>query len=434
MKPSDKILEAYIEKVLRLQQEHQSQALSPALMQQVAQDLGLSREDLDRIDQRFQDHLQRGVGFARYQDWNRAIEELQQAIILKPLHIEALYQLAEAHYRKGLAKRSRKEKKLAEEYAERCLQSDPRHEAALHLLAKLRHPSQLYRQRAALWRLAKVLSLTLLVFFLMYLAYLAYQASHRPLPLPPTDAPKAPRVVETDRQDIPITLLAEANSPDFYLNQESSFLRKNGNNFQYQLRASLINQDREIEALRLALALLDAEGKVRYEEVIEVIEQDAPEVRPGDAIPISFLARSRRLDASITRAQLRVDFVEAYQPEPEPEPAQEIRLDWETPRLSGIELAWRERYQTIQIEPDFFTHYLVWEYENTGEQPIQRLKVGIKWLDKNLRQVHEEELDVIEADAPLLQPSQRRVIGANFLINLKKSDYLTYEVHVLAAE
>ena len=99
---SQNILRKYIESILKLQEENKNSPLSLDELNQLHQELGLSREDLNFIDKKFQDSFQRGLGFIRYQDWNRAIEELEQAIVLKPLHIEVLYRLAEAYHGRSI--------------------------------------------------------------------------------------------------------------------------------------------------------------------------------------------------------------------------------------------------------------------------------------------------------------------------------------------
>ncbi|NJO01532.1 MAG: hypothetical protein HC880_07450, partial [Bacteroidia bacterium] len=52
---------------------------------------------MDYIDRKFQDYLHRGQGYIRYKNWDRAINELQQAVNLKPLHLEALTELADTY-------------------------------------------------------------------------------------------------------------------------------------------------------------------------------------------------------------------------------------------------------------------------------------------------------------------------------------------------
>ncbi|NJL14870.1 MAG: hypothetical protein HC913_18965 [Microscillaceae bacterium] len=142
----EKRLQTYIEQMLKLQHEHRHGPLRVEELERLAAELGLSQAEQDFIDQKFEDYLYRGKGFLRHRNPEAALAELKQAVLIKPLHRDALYYLAEAFYQKSLTSGRNSNREEARHYAERCLQSDARHEEALRLL------NRLYQKPSRFWQ------------------------------------------------------------------------------------------------------------------------------------------------------------------------------------------------------------------------------------------------------------------------------------------
>jgi tetratricopeptide (TPR) repeat protein len=96
MTPDDEIFRQFIAKALEIQAQKNDQALSTEEMQQVAASMGITTADLEAA---FNAYWQRGSGFARLNNWDDAIAQLEQAVALKPDQPRVLYVLANA-YRK----------------------------------------------------------------------------------------------------------------------------------------------------------------------------------------------------------------------------------------------------------------------------------------------------------------------------------------------
>ncbi len=139
MNQSDDIIQAYIQQILKIQeqQKHGEGPLTKSEMTQMAADLGMTEDDLAMIERHFNDYLVRGKGYSKYEDWDSAIEELSQAVMLNPAHVEALYALANAHKHRWLLKRNKEDLNNAKNYARRTLKINPAHDPALKLASQL---------------------------------------------------------------------------------------------------------------------------------------------------------------------------------------------------------------------------------------------------------------------------------------------------------
>ena len=134
----NKNFEAYFKKILEIQKNRENRELSNTELKSIAKEIGFSEDDWQAVEKSFQDHYQRGTGFLNHHNWHDAIEELKQAITLKPTSIETLYNLALAYQKKWSEMNSGNDKKEAEKYARLCLEIKPDHAGALKLISDLR--------------------------------------------------------------------------------------------------------------------------------------------------------------------------------------------------------------------------------------------------------------------------------------------------------
>lgn len=141
--PGDTIQE-YIKKVLKIQEEQKERPLNVEEMQKIAEELGMSPEDLSLIKQKIKDYIARGKGYSRYEDWDSAIDEFRQAVILNPGSIDALYGLANAYKHRWLLKRNKDDLQMAKSYVKRALQVDATHDPSFELASELNRGTAKY--------------------------------------------------------------------------------------------------------------------------------------------------------------------------------------------------------------------------------------------------------------------------------------------------
>ncbi len=136
MENADKLQE-YIQKILNLQNEQREKPIDGQELKRIAIDLGLSDSEIAFINSKQKDYFTRGEGYSRYEDWDSAIEEFQQSIILNPSHVEALYGLANAYKHRYMLKKNKDDLQKAKNYVKQCLQINPSHELSFKLSAEL---------------------------------------------------------------------------------------------------------------------------------------------------------------------------------------------------------------------------------------------------------------------------------------------------------
>ncbi len=134
---SDKILQSYIENVLKLQQEREKNTLSDSELKQIALDSGMTEADLAYVQQKLVGYLNRGRGFIRYENWDGAISELEQAVVLAPHDITVLNLLASSHAGRWNSRATAEDHDKVMHYARRVLQIDSSNDTALRLISSV---------------------------------------------------------------------------------------------------------------------------------------------------------------------------------------------------------------------------------------------------------------------------------------------------------
>lgn len=436
MTDPNKILEAYIEQILRIQQDRNRQSLSVEELEKIASDLGMSQSDLKLIESKFKDFLARGQGYSRYRNWDKAIEELGQAVLLKPLHIETLFGLADAYKNRWSEKGKNSDKENALLYAERCLQSDARNEGALFLVSQLNNKKSVrskIKQRYI--RLSIVLAF---VFLTLALGYVGFQLIFPTQISSQSDKNGQDKTIETTKNlfikenlDIPIGLVENLKSNGLHLDFESSYLKKTSEGFVYQFKGSLITQKFEIDALQIKLELINQKNEIIYTTTVDILEDLDYEARQGDAIPITLLIQEKKLNENIKRATLEVIEIQKTIAPDTYEDSPILNPTWEIPQTENMDFILRQRYQTIKPEADIFSHEIVFEIKNTGKSAIKTLQIQIEWYDLNEELIHTETLELINLTQTILKPKQKRIKAGSYLIDLKLGDFKEYKVKIL---
>lgn len=144
MSDSDELIQEYIKKVLRIQQEKKEMPLNASELQKVAEELGLSMEDMDYIKKKREDYVARGKGYSRYEDWDSAIDEFRQAVILSPNDVESLYGLANAYKNRWLLRHRKDDANLAKTYVKKALQINANHDPSFKLASELNRGTATY--------------------------------------------------------------------------------------------------------------------------------------------------------------------------------------------------------------------------------------------------------------------------------------------------
>lgn len=134
---SDNSLERYIKRVLEIQEQHKHRAVTEAELKQIALDLNMTEKELKQIDEEFQGHFDRGIGFMKFKNWQSAREELEQALDLKPYHANTMLMLS-ATFQQMFYKSGQVElKNNALALSRRCIQQNAKNLDAYKIITEL---------------------------------------------------------------------------------------------------------------------------------------------------------------------------------------------------------------------------------------------------------------------------------------------------------
>ena len=138
----ERILQGYLARLMTLQDEREAW-LEEADLETAARDLGLTPEDIARLDATVAGHRQRGEQFLRRRLWDEAVDEFRKATALRPFDADLHHALAEAYAGRWHATGAETDRAAAERLARRTLELDADYRAAYEILAELK------RQRTA---------------------------------------------------------------------------------------------------------------------------------------------------------------------------------------------------------------------------------------------------------------------------------------------
>ncbi|NBC16343.1 MAG: hypothetical protein GVY18_03395 [Bacteroidetes bacterium] len=130
------ILQDYISRLLELQDERGT-FLEEDDLKTTAQDLGLTEEEMQKVEAAVEAHEKRGANFAKYNRWDDAIDEYRQAVALAPFDKELALGLARAYQGRWQKLGRAADREEAARYARRAIDLDADYAEPFRLLEEL---------------------------------------------------------------------------------------------------------------------------------------------------------------------------------------------------------------------------------------------------------------------------------------------------------
>ncbi len=127
------------ERASKIRAIYQKPRLSLEEMRLYAIEVEFSEEEWNEVIQIFERYWQKGDSYLKNNNWIDAIEELEKAYQLEPLHEGVLFDLALAYQKKWSKSRRKQDKEKAIFYAEHCLEANPRSKNAAKIITNLRN-------------------------------------------------------------------------------------------------------------------------------------------------------------------------------------------------------------------------------------------------------------------------------------------------------
>ena len=149
----------YINKVLKLKEDDKNPLITDEKVRSRALELMISEEEWDELLKEFREFSNRGQNHLRHNNYEDALEEFTNALLLNPNDINVLYLCADANYGLWKERQRNSSKSQAIEYAEKCLEIYPSHDGAANIISLLKKekskPLLSADTRTFLWKYVK---------------------------------------------------------------------------------------------------------------------------------------------------------------------------------------------------------------------------------------------------------------------------------------
>ncbi len=156
MSKPQKIHIEYVNKVLKLKEDDENPLITDEKVRSRALELMISEEEWDELLKEFREFSNRGQNHLRHNNYEDALEEFTNALLLNPNDANVLYLCADANYGLWKEKQRNSSKSQAIEYAEKCLEIYPSHDGAANIISLLKKeknkPLLSADTRAFLWK------------------------------------------------------------------------------------------------------------------------------------------------------------------------------------------------------------------------------------------------------------------------------------------
>lgn len=373
----------YISAAIDLAAEREDE-LSDDELTEIAAELGLTPEDLARVDQVIEDHVTRGRGYVSHAMWDDAIEELEEAITLAPRRTDALHQLAAAYLGRAEATGFADDRERARQLARKCLELDPEYDAAFDLLGQLDGTAASHEVTPTIG-IGLLAGAVIAVLLTVVLGYLAISTTG-PVPDPPPppspvthETPEQP--VETGERELDVEFVENPRSEGLAFEPLRARLAVYPENAFFRLWGDLeVTGALEVERVNLSLSLLDADGEAVTTDSWEAWAGHEATLRRGDH---GFFEHLTRADGRAESARLEVTLVEKTPSGGEYEKARPVDVQWRIDRPEHVDIVFAERAHRFSSNDLFdggFVH-ATWEVQNAGTAPIRTLKYEVRLLD-----------------------------------------------------
>ncbi len=429
----DRIIETYVQRLLNWEEPLTADSLSA-----IAQEVGLGPDDMAAVQQKAQEHFDRGRNYLEFNCLDEAIDELTQATALDPLNLESLQTLTYAYDQRYGKRKNTSDKKQAIALAKRCLEINPDSEKTVMLISTLEHKVN-SRQRLIWLGLAGLL---VIVGFKPIMDMLAQRAEVEQLTQeaisqnPDGQSPPAESTTEaaatSDSEiptavDIPITFEQSGLSLDPRLSRLDNY----EDSSYYTLQGVLLNDStQEIDALRLNIEYLDQAGVAIATDSKDVIADNNATVRPGDHHAIDLIQKTT---PELATVRLNVATIDELPAPPSYDPAIPIPYTWSFQHPSQLDFDLTARSENVNIYDLTDSAYFdaEWAVTNTSDTAIRKLKLQVDFYNQQgTLFLSEDVLVVYGSDAPML-PDEVRPVR---VIKSIDKDYERYEVTVVEAE
>jgi tetratricopeptide (TPR) repeat protein len=408
-KDAQEKLERYLYRLMKLK-EAQQQALTPRILQQVADELGLHDDDLALIQQVAQAHQQRASTYEQAGRFPEAEREWKAAAELLPLSPDPQHGLAALYLRRWQESALPAHREDCERQVDALLQLAPQHAGGLEILRQIdRKRGRVRTKRAA---------------FLLGMGLLAAVALAGGIVLLALFGAFEPGAHGLEGQAYEVPSVTVAPSPEIDgMELQAAQLRivhsdyQGSRQFDFYFTGRLRFPQHDLRALRLGIDFFDEAGRQVATHYLwatgSVYEQGDDE--SAHRVPAgcwaylngedSWMPEFTEMPVRIASARLRHDLTNRISPLANA--AQPLALAWKSLPTEGISLEGRLLFWAAGPESDPASYRLAAEIAHVGTQPCRALIAELQWLLPDSTVGHAQEAVLISERNLPLQPGER---------------------------
>lgn len=466
-------IERFIRKLLEIQNSKVSVNLNENGLKKIADDMGLTNDEWQKVIEIFNAHITRGKAFLKYKNTDDAIIEFEHAHTLMPNHAQTLFYLAYAHKVRYEQKDKDEDKNKALKYATQCANIQPSHHEAIRLISSLKTPKKAKSSPVARKIIFALLGGALILIVLVFITidinggdnevltekevvqenYSVSETNDSENHINKTDYTdntnntdnKNTQTVTPTKSDeatdsspaVDVVFVDDANSKGLSIDVQRSIYSDYTSSYSYNIRGYIKVDNVEVNKLSLKFKLIDKNGKTIATETKKIVTQTDAVYRPGDIIPFYYIEYKKDTKLpEFEKSIVSINYVEKQPPAQNYEPTKPVEFEWDYDRPADYNIQIAERYSRFKDGYNNSSYHKVeWEVKNTGSRSIQLLKLNINWYDKNGKQLHNADHYICSTSDPLIKRGQTVVSSRTFAIKTAAvKDVDSYKITVIDIE
>lgn len=428
---SKDLLEKFIQTILEIQNSKNSVIHDTKDLKSIAVEMGYTENDWQEYIELFEKYLNSARAFLEHNNTNDAILNVEKAVELNPYSLEANALASQVYKYHFLKTRQKIFKQKAIAQANKCLHIDNSHSQSYELISFLKN-EKAGNPKKIIIAVAGAILVTAIASVMLFVTRTSNDVYTE-------NSSQNEQYIEKstlELPEIPAIFVENDLSEGIIFEKELAELKNYDNSYSFKLLAYLSLEGIEISQLKLKIDLISKSGKIISSEIIEPVRERQAVYRPGDLIPVYFLAyENGKTRPDIEKVQISVYTKRSQTAALKYESSPEIKSGWAYSRPANLNFVFRERTRSINNSYKEGCYYtLSIEAENTGNTAVGTLKVEIEWYDFSEKVIISKTAYISSSSAPEIKRGQTRIYNGTWAIPVNAENIKGYKILISGAK
>ena len=425
------IYDQFLAKVHELLDKGDESSLSDVALIVLAKEMGLSQENWEYIEQKFNEYILRAENHLKHKNYSHAINELTNALLIKPLNENALLLMSKAYLLVWKQNKEELNYNHTLYYAEKVIRLYPDSQEAYRLIQQTKRKSLFEFKFVYI-----VVAIVIIVSLMLFARSFYYQSVDDIVAeiVQETEIVHEPEMsthqyfIQNERLSIESN---QFNASLFSFELDDAEIQDFGESFSLRFKADLKVGDFELKELTIGVEVYSPMDSLLKTDELKIISYQ-PKARPDDVLALRYLY----YDSSSVELPLRVVLsIRRIKKSPRAEHYAkskliEIENASEFENFSFVVRQRSSRFDESEIMKQT-THKLSLEIVNTGTNYIEKMRFKVMWYNTDSKLLSEKSIWVNISDDPAIKPEQRRVVSTIQSFKYRKiSELILYKVEL----